>query len=80
MEFIYLEDPVSLYRCERAQLFLGFSADIRIDTHQQQQNKLQLTIELTPHAYVRESVLDYIRITKRNWSDSKCSHSYVTKL
>ena len=61
-----LEDPISLYRCERAQLFLGFSADIRIDTHQQQRNKLQLTIELTPHAYVRESVLDYIRLRREN--------------
>ena len=61
-----LEDPISLYRCERAQLFLGFSADIRIDTHQQQQNKLQLIIELTPHAYVRESVLDYIRLRREN--------------
>ena len=61
-----LEDPISLYRCERAQLFLGFSADIRIDTHQQQRNKLQLIIELTPHAYVRESVLDYIRLRREN--------------
>jgi len=61
-----LEDPISLYRYERAQLFLGFSADIRIDTHQQQRNKLQLTIELTPHAYVRESVLDYIRLRREN--------------
>jgi hypothetical protein len=61
-----LEDPISLYRCERAQLFLGFSADIRIDTHQQQRNKLQLVIELTPHANVRESVLDYIRLRREN--------------
>jgi len=61
-----LEDPIPLYRCERAQLFLGFSADIRIDTHQQQRNKLQLLIELTPHAYVRESVLDYIKLRREN--------------
>jgi hypothetical protein len=61
-----LEDPVPLYRCERAQLFLGFSANIRIDTHQQSRNKLQLVAELTPHAYVRESVLDYIRLRREN--------------
>ena len=61
-----LESPIPLYRCERAQLFLGFSVDIRIDTHQQQRNKLQLLIELTPHAYVRESVLDYIRLRREN--------------
>ena len=59
-----LEDPVALYRCERAKLYLGFSADIRVDTQQQNRNKLQLTVELSPHAYVRESVLDYIRMRR----------------
>jgi hypothetical protein len=62
---IYLvEDPIPLYRCERAQLFLGFSVDIKIDTHQQYRQKFQLTAELSPHAYVRESVLDYIRMRR----------------
>jgi hypothetical protein len=55
-----LEDPVSLYRCERAKLYLGFSADVRVNTQQQYRHKYQLTLELSPHAYVRESVLDYI--------------------
>jgi hypothetical protein len=59
-----LEDPISLYRCERAKLYLGFSIDIRIDTHQQYRHKLQLTVELSPYAYVRESVLDYIRMRR----------------
>ncbi len=59
-----LEDPVSLYRCERAKLYLGFSADIRIDTHQQHRQHQQLVIELNPHAYVRESVLDYIKLRR----------------
>ena len=61
-----LEDPISLYRCERAKLYLGFSVGIRTDIHQQHQNKLQLVIELTPHVYVRESVLDYIRLRREN--------------
>ena len=29
-----LEDPIALYRCERAKLYLGFSVDIRVDTQQ----------------------------------------------
>lgn len=63
-----LEGPISLYRCERAKLYLGFSVGIRTDIHQHQQhqNKLQLVIELTPHVYVRESVLDYIRLRREN--------------
>ena len=59
-----LEDPISLYRCERAKLYLGFSADIRVNTHQQYRPKLELTVELIPHALVRESVLDYIRMRR----------------
>jgi hypothetical protein len=59
-----LEDPISLYRCERAKLYLGFSADIRIDIHQLHRHQQQLTVELSPHAYVRESVLDYIKLRR----------------
>jgi hypothetical protein len=59
-----LEDPISLYRCERAKLYLGFSIDIRVDTQQPYSNKLRLTTELNPHAFVRESVLDYIRMRR----------------
>jgi hypothetical protein len=62
---IYMfEDPISLYRCERAKLYLGFSIDIRVDTQQPYSNKLRLTAELNPHAYVREPVLDYIRMRR----------------
>ena len=59
-----LEDPIALYRCERAKLYLGFSADIRVDMQQQYRHKMRLTIELSPHAYVRETVLDYIRMRR----------------
>jgi hypothetical protein len=59
-----LEDPISLYRCERAKLYLGFSVDIRVDTQQGFSQKLRLTAELNPHAYVRESVLEYIRMRR----------------
>jgi hypothetical protein len=59
-----LEDPIALYRCERAKLYLGFSIDIRVDTQQPYLSKLRLTAELNPHAYVREPVLDYIRMRR----------------
>jgi hypothetical protein len=59
-----LEDPISLYRCERAKLYLGFSIDIRVDTQQPYSSKMRLTAELNPHAYVRESVLEYIRMRR----------------
>ena len=59
-----LEDPIALYRCERAKLYLGFSVNIRVDTQQPYRDKLRLTVELSPHVYVRESVLDYIRMRR----------------
>ena len=59
-----LEDPIALYRCERAKLYLGFSVNIGVDTQQPYRDKLRLTVELSPHAYVRESVLDYIRMRR----------------
>ena len=59
-----LEDPIALYRCERAKLYLGFSVDLRVDSQQPYHHKMRLTVELSPHAYVRESVLDYIRMRR----------------
>ena len=59
-----VEDPISLYRCERAKLYLGFSADVKVNNQQPYRHKYQLTVELSPHAYVRESVLDYIRMRR----------------
>ena len=59
-----LEDPIALYRCERAKLYLGFSVNIGVDTQQPYRDKLRLNVELSPHAYVRESVLDYIRMRR----------------
>ncbi len=59
-----LEAPVSLYRCERAKLYLGFSANIRVDTQQPYGNKLRLAVEISPDAFVRESAFDYIRMRR----------------
>ena len=66
-----LEDPIALYRCERAQLYLGFSSHIRVDTQQPYHGKLRLAVELIPHAYVRENVLDYIRMRREAGATAK---------
>jgi hypothetical protein len=73
MQGIYLlEEPISLYRCERAKLYLGFSVKVNIKEKEkeQQDNAATVTttttavIEATPQAYVRESVLDYIKLRR----------------
>jgi Holliday junction resolvase len=59
MQGIYLlEEPTSLYRCERAKLYLGFSLRIGLIEDN------QVTVEATPQAYVRESVLDYVKLRR----------------
>jgi hypothetical protein len=67
-----LEDPVPLYRCERAKLFLGFSARTNLV-----ENEVQ--IEFTPQAYIRESVLDYVNLRReRGASSSAISKNLMT--
>lgn len=58
MHGIFLfEDPIHLYRCERAKLYIGMSARVNINENQAQ-------IEFTPQAYIRESVLDYVKLRR----------------
>jgi hypothetical protein len=57
-----LEEPIPLYRCEKAKLYIGFSVRIVV-------NGNQATIEIAPQAYVRESVLDYVQL-RREWGAS----------
>ena len=52
-----LDDPIPLYRCEKAKLYIGFSAHITV-------NENQALIELTPQAYTRESVYDYVNLRR----------------
>jgi hypothetical protein len=60
MQGIYLlEEPISLYRCERAKLYLGFSVRLGLIGEDN-----EVTVELTPQAYVRESVLDYVKLRR----------------
>lgn len=58
MHGIFLfEDPIPLYRCERAKLYIGMSARVNMNENHAQ-------IEFTPQAYVRESVLDYVKLRR----------------
>jgi hypothetical protein len=67
MQGIYLlEEPISLYRCEKAKLYLGFSVKLNLRTEENDNNTgaTKVTVEATPQAYVRESVLDYVRLRR----------------
>jgi hypothetical protein len=60
MQRIYLlDEPISLYRCERAKLYLGFSLRMNLIGEDS-----EVTVEATPQAYVRESVLDYVKLRR----------------
>jgi hypothetical protein len=60
MQGIYLlEEPISLYRCERAKLYLGFSLRISLIGEDN-----EVMVEATPQAFVRESVLDYVKLRR----------------
>ena len=53
-----LEDPIPLYRCEKARLYIGFSARVNL------KEKDEAVVEFTPQAYVRESVFDYVNLRR----------------
>jgi hypothetical protein len=53
-----LEDPIPLYRCERARLYVGFSVSVSL------KEKDEAVVEFTPQAYVRESVFDYVNLRR----------------
>lgn len=66
LQGIYLlEEPLKLYRCEKASLYLGFSLNVHIKQKQERES-LIANVEATPQAYVRESVLDYIKMRREN--------------
>jgi hypothetical protein len=79
MQGIFLiEDPISLYRCEKARLYLGFSLRVtikdpdnnvddadRVSACSESPSGAKAVIETTPQAYVRESVLDYVNFRRQ---------------
>jgi hypothetical protein len=79
MQGIFLaEDPISLYRCEKARMCLGFSLKVTIkdpDNNVDDADKVSASSEspsvakaviaTTPKASVRESVLDYVNFRRQ---------------
>jgi hypothetical protein len=72
-----LEEPIPLYRCEQAKLYLGFS--VRVIIKEQEDNKTVAIIEVTPQSYVRESVLDYVRLRRGHGASANSVISNLTK-
>jgi hypothetical protein len=71
LQGIYLlGEPMKLYRCEKGSLYLGFSLNVYIKQNQKG-NSIVATVEATPQAYVRESVLDYIRMRRENGASTQ---------
>ena len=66
-----LEEPIPLYRCEKARLYLGFSAGINVQ-------QSGATIEWTPQAYVRESVLDYVQLRRERGASASAITRFLT--
>src|SRR5918997_1615847 len=83
MQGIYLlEEPVPLYRCEQAKLYLGFSIQVTIREEKEKEaegNKNLAVIEVTPQSYVRESVLDYIRLRRGRGASANSLINNLTK-
>jgi hypothetical protein len=66
-----IEEPIPLYRCEKARLYLGFSARISLqDNH--------AVIEWTPQAYIRESVLDYVQLRRERGASANAIDRFLT--
>jgi hypothetical protein len=66
-----LEEPIPLYRCEKARLYLGFSIRISVQDN-------GATIEWIPQAYVRESVLDYVQLRRERGASASTIDRFLT--
>ena len=67
-----LDEPIPLYRCERARLYIGFSARVVVHAN-------EAVIQFAPQAYVRESVLDYVNLRReRGGSANAISRNLTT--
>ena len=86
MQGIYLlEEPVPLYRCEQAKLYLGFSVQVnmREEKDEGENNDIKIpataVIETTPQSYVRESILDYVRLRRGRGASANSIINNLTK-
>ena len=72
-----LEDPILLYRCERAKLYLGFS--VRANLTEKEDGRVEeAVIELAPQAYVRESILDYVNLRRERGASANAISRNLT--
>jgi hypothetical protein len=82
LQGIYLlEEPLNLYRCERAKLYVGFSLRVIVkekSDSDSQGPKVKALVEAVPQAYVRESVLDYIRMRRENGASADSVIRHLT--
>jgi hypothetical protein len=58
-----LEDPIPLYRCEKAKLYLGFSVRANL-IEKTDGGVVEDIVELFPQAYLRQNVLDYVDLRR----------------
>ena len=86
MQGIYLlEEPIPLYRCEQAKLYLGFSIQVSIredkngDDNKSNKTSTFAIIEAIPQSYVRESVLDYVRLRRGRGASANSVINNLTK-
>jgi Fe-S cluster assembly iron-binding protein IscA len=86
MQGIYLlEEPIPLYRCEQAKLYLGFSIQVSIredkndDDNNSNKTSTFAVIEAIPQSYVRESVLDYVRLRRGRGASANSVINNLTK-
>lgn len=83
LQGIYLlGEPLKLYRCEKASLYLGFSLRISIKREQEVNDKVSLkaNVEAIPQAYVRESVHDYIKMRRESGATADSVIRHLTGL
>jgi hypothetical protein len=81
LQGIYLlEEPMKLYRCEKASLYLGFSLRTSIKQKHMASDKMEFkaNVEAIPQAYVRESVLDYIKMRRENGASADSVIRHLT--
>jgi hypothetical protein len=57
-----LDEPIPLYRCEKAKLYVGFS--VRANLTEKEDGLVEAIVEFNTQAYVRESVLDYVNLRR----------------
>jgi hypothetical protein len=72
-----LDEPIPLYRCEKAKLYVGFSLRANL-TESEDGLVEEAVIELSPQAYVRESVLDYVNLRRERGASANAISRNLT--